>query len=208
MIDYRRGDSREVLASLPYEPRFSVLLSDPPYVAWNYITETVARGRLDFAADVNWMCNIWEWACQWWFEAKPRMQTDAAYWLFCHPHYLGFYVRLAQLTGLPWSGMWQCPPDELLLYFGPKLSDAAAACVAVAARQNTYGQDKPVSMLRTLLACSPPGAVLDPFMGGGSTLEAASCEGRTALGVEILDEIYLNACRRLDPLREALIDAP
>lgn len=59
--------------------------------------------------------------------------------------------------------------------------------------------EKPVGLLRELLESSSRigELVLDPFMGSGSTLEAARIEGRRAIGVEI-DERYCEvAAKRL-----------
>ena len=49
--------------------------------------------------------------------------------------------------------------------------------------------EKPVSLVAALLDKSPPGVVLDPFMGSGTTLRAAKDMGRKAIGIEI-DERY------------------
>lgn len=53
---------------------------------------------------------------------------------------------------------------------------------------------KPVSLLRELIEASSlmGELVLDPFMGSGSTIEAARLEGRRALGIEI-EERYCEA---------------
>jgi site-specific DNA-methyltransferase (adenine-specific) len=57
---------------------------------------------------------------------------------------------------------------------------------------------KPTRLMRDLMCCVPPGAsVLDPFMGSGTTIKAATSEGRTAIGIELDPTHYATAKRRL-----------
>ena len=58
---------------------------------------------------------------------------------------------------------------------------------------------KPVALMRWILALkeTPSGAVLDPYMGAGSTLVAAKGIGRTAIGIECEERYCEVAAQRL-----------
>jgi DNA modification methylase len=55
---------------------------------------------------------------------------------------------------------------------------------------------KPVALMAWVLGFVPPGVVLDPFMGSGSTLVAAKELGRRAIGIDIDEHHCLNAATR------------
>ena len=65
---------------------------------------------------------------------------------------------------------------------------------------NTHPSVKPVSLMEHLLLLvhKPGGLVLDPFAGSGSTLVAAKRLGITCLGIEIDEDYYNIAVRRLN----------
>lgn len=65
------------------------------------------------------------------------------------------------------------------------------------ARMVGHPTPKPVDLMTHLVDKAPPGVVVDPFAGSGSTLIAAKLAGRGSVGVEI-DERYAEvAARRL-----------
>lgn len=58
---------------------------------------------------------------------------------------------------------------------------------------------KPIALMRDLIKITLPGGhILDPFMGSGSTLDAAVQEGYSATGIELSPEIAKIAAHRLD----------
>ena len=56
---------------------------------------------------------------------------------------------------------------------------------------------KPLNAWRWFLSRLPSGCVLDPFMGSGTTLLAASLESRRAIGIEIEERYCEIAAKRL-----------
>ncbi|HHV39691.1 MAG TPA: site-specific DNA-methyltransferase, partial [Tepidimicrobium sp.] len=58
--------------------------------------------------------------------------------------------------------------------------------------KNNHPTVKSIALMRYLvrLVTPPNGIVLDPFMGSGSTLLAAECEGFDSVGIEIEDSYY------------------
>jgi DNA modification methylase len=58
---------------------------------------------------------------------------------------------------------------------------------------------KPIELMKWVLGLrwTPPGIILDPYAGSGSTLRAAKDLGRSAIGIEIEERYCEIAVRRL-----------
>ena len=100
---------------------------------------------------------------------------------------------------IPWKGSW-----ELIFVCGEGFIGSrdegvlrGHSVVTWASKGRKHPNEKPVSLLRYLIAKCPPGAVLDPFCGSGSALVAAKDLGRRAIGIEIEERYCEIAARRL-----------
>lgn len=183
------------LSSGLIEPNtIAAVVTDPPYVVYNYIRDILETRSIDLAVDARWTANAFNWIGQWWWPLRDVLRTDATGWVFCNVHYVGFYLRWAALGEWPLRGIFRCPPDEYLLAFGSTpLLASEQALVREACALNRYGQNKPLALLAALIRCSTDGIVVDPFAGLGSTLAAARLLGRRSIGVEIRPELVARA---------------
>lgn len=67
--------------------------------------------------------------------------------------------------------------------------------------------EKPVELLRALLQiCPEGGTVIDCFMGSGSTGVACIEEGRSFIGIELSDEYFDTAARRIREANERALE--
>lgn len=61
----------------------------------------------------------------------------------------------------------------------------------------SHPTEKPVALLKKIIACNVCETVLDPFMGSGTTLRAAMDLGKKAIGIEIEEKYCEAAVKRL-----------
>ena len=115
----------------------------------------------------------------------------------------GEHVGMGDLT-LPWK------PNTEEVYVlgsgfvghrgGSVLRHLAIAGTVGRADQGTrsHPTEKPLSLMRELIAKCPPDAVIvDPFAGSGTTIRAAKDLGRKAIGVELEEKYCESAAKRL-----------
>lgn len=109
----------------------------------------------------------------------------------------GESTGMGDLT-LPWKGNW-----EEIYILGQGFTGHRGGSVlrytvpnAVAHGRN-HQNEKPVGLMRDLIQKCPPGVIIDPFAGSGTTLRAAKDLGRRAVGFEIEERYCRIAAERL-----------
>ena len=98
-----------------------------------------------------------------------------------------------QCEYIPWATNGGCAKAE---HDGP-----FPGCIQVSnqIRDKLHMTEKPVSLMRELVRCVPPGGtILDPFAGSGSTGVAALQSGRDFIGIEQVPHYFDVAVRRLE----------
>lgn len=186
-----------------------------------YTLSGTAINRPDFSGD-NRDQRSWTFWCTWWLSVcAPLLQPGAHVFSFIDWRQLPSLTDAMQAAGFVWRGIipWNktgaARPQKG--WFRAQCEYVLTASVGTLGQEQqregpcmegfwtqSAGQDKhhqtgkPVALCRFLLEPSSTGIVLDPFMGGGSTLFAAREAGRPAIGIEIEEAICEDAAKRLE----------
>jgi DNA modification methylase len=186
------GDCREILPTLAAD----VLVSDPPY-GMAYQSGWKASSRIE--NDDSTECRdaiLAAWGGRpalvfgRWSVARPEGVRELLVWD------KGDWPGMGDLS-LPWG-----PSTEEVYVLGSGfvgkrrgqiLRDPKRPSGADALHPN----EKPIGLMEMLVRAAPPGVLVDPFMGSGSTLVAAKNLGRRAIGIEIEERYCEIAARRL-----------
>lgn len=203
-ITIYHGDNRDILPAL--EPdSVDLVLTDPPY-GINHPTDYMMRGRARetpiwrnpscnnypavFGDDQSFDPTPWlQWPCILW---------GANYYADKLPPKSGWLVwdkersdELDQATcELAWSNFVKGVRRFRYLWDGFRRKGSESFL---------HPTQKPVALMQWCLRLrwTPPGTVLDPYMGSGPVLIAAKLDGRRAIGIEIEERYCEIAARRL-----------
>ena len=189
------GDCREVLPIAA-----DVLVTDPPYgvgylSGWDGVLARSIEGDQDTTLR-DGVLRDWEPAPALvfgtWRAPRPAGVRQLLIWDTQGALGMG-------TLDLPWK-----PSHQEIYVFGSgfvgrRTNDVLSfhPCQASAYRGRVHPHEKPVALLRELIGKSPPGTVLDPFMGSGTTLRAAKDLGRKAIGIEISEAYCEIAAKRM-----------
>ena len=197
-ITIYHGDCRDVLPL-----HADVLVMDPPYginhstssrgtAAWRNAKTAIAGDETTELRD--WVLGTWSGPALVFGSWKVPHPTDTKAVLVWDK---GLCCGMGDLS-IPWKPNW----EEVYVLGGGFTGHRGSSILHYEiVGQTSWGRvhpnEKPVDLMRALLGKCPPGLVLDPFMGSGSTLRAAKDLGRRAIGIEV-DERYCEiAAKRL-----------
>lgn len=178
-----------------------VLVTDPPYG----IAYRSGRDRIELAPSIvgDEDTSLRDDVLDWW-DGLPALVFGS--WKRPRPRQT--HTRLIWDTkgalgmgdlSVPWK-----PSDQEIYVLGHGFTGRrdsnvlrVAPVQSMARNGRLHPHEKPVPLMRMLLEKCPPGVILDPFMGSGSTLRAAKDLGREAIGVEIEERYCEIAAQRL-----------
>ena len=180
------GDCREIMPLV----RADVLVTDPPYgirkADWD---DELPLDLLEIAAHRTAAAAIMPGV--WNIGRMPEILGPQGYvWT------LSAYLSNGMTRGAVGFGNW----IPCLLYARPgqslhqKDGDARSFIVGTEDKPN-HPSPKPLRVMTWIVSRMPPGVVLDPFLGSGTTLLAAKMLGRKAIGIEI-DEVHCEEAAR------------
>jgi site-specific DNA-methyltransferase (adenine-specific) len=209
LVTIYHGDCREILPSLTAD----VIVTDPPYgIGWAFHgkgrTGKMRGTRLHPGIVGDADCSTRDGVLDWWGD-RPAIVFGT--WRSAKPArtYQALVFQKSPDTGLVGSTTGYRNDWELIFLLGrwPVRDAAWSGVLRSTVALNSRGgiQDighphaKPLDVMVPLVDRCPPGTILDPFMGSGSTLVAAKSLGRRAIGIEIEErycEMAAQRCRQ------------
>lgn len=188
------GDCREIANGLD----FNVVVTDPPYGIAYQQTIATASDYGPIAGDqsdelARWVVN---------FTVAPRIVFGANHFPSALPEpgrWICWDKRLSEdadkMLGSPFELAWMSGDHKAgvmyrVLHGGVVNADGANT-------KRVHPTQKPVTLMRRIIADWTTGVILDPFMGSGTTLRAAKDLGRKAIGIEVEERYCEIAVQRL-----------
>ncbi len=220
------GDCLEGLRQLVPAASVSACVTDPPY---GINTKSDGMGKLNPWADI---CNSAFWYAEWFRVVASRLRPDGCMWTCLNWRSLATFTKASCDASWPiesllvWDKKWIGPGGprglrpsyELVALFACEhfaIPDRGLPDVQAfkwgSSKPSGHPAEKPVDLMRFLVRHSSPeaGLVIDPFMGSGTTGEAALSLGRRFIGFESDPKWFDAACRRIeDSLRQQVMFAP
>ncbi len=210
-VELYLGDCLDILPQLE-SSSFSAVVTDPPYgIGWsrgeNKARSSMAHNGIEGDRDTSLRDRVLEmWA------DMPAVVFGS--------FYAPFPARLKQV--LVWykpadSGLVGCVTGfrrdaEPIFLVGPwpvRTVAWSSVLQSVNGQSKTttetgYPHTKPVDLVKRLIDACPNGAILDPFMGSGTTGVACVQTGRRFIGIEISEQYFDISVKRIEQAQAQL----
>lgn len=194
------GDCREIMPELFKESEYDLLITDPPY-GMDYESKSRIVRYGDIAGDkafdaewLHWMINLADYA------SYVFMRWDNFAELKAPPKSLLAWVKnnhsmgdLAHEHGRKWEAIAFYP--GILHCFNKRIPDVIEEPPT---SNELHPTQKPVNLLKKIIACNRGNLIVDPYLGSGTTMEAARDLGRECIGIEIEEKYCETAARRIE----------
>lgn len=206
------GDCRDVLPTLP---RIDAVVTDPPYGISDAPLAIGRRAGRRVGGDNVWHAGSWwddEINPEWCGLVEERAPVVAWFGQWRKREEVAGNFRLPLRAEIVWAKDCHAGPpsplaprDERIWIFAEKGIQGATFETSVwdhpvipTWSHKEHKNEKPVGLMRRLVAWLGSETVLDPFMGSGTTGVACANLGRTFIGVEIDPRHFATACRRIE----------
>jgi site-specific DNA-methyltransferase (adenine-specific) len=210
-ITIYHGDALDLLPDLPLS---ATMILDPAFFmpAQHYAARSEwPRSWADTSILARWWALFLD-------VVRPRLMATGNVFVFCDDEsypvfYPPLYVRFAALSALVWDkgriGMgnpWRHTHEFVIhgralesSWYGSKGESDILRFTPTPRSERRHPVSKPRGLLMKLigLTTQPGDLVVDPFMGGGSTLDAAAALGRRVIGIDLEERYCAEAVERL-----------
>jgi DNA modification methylase len=210
-ITIYHGDCREVLPTL--EP-VDLVFTDPPYGVTYQSNMAAGRGTAPITNDGTRL------SLALYRQVIPILKAAHILWFTRWDAWPDVWMNLGQYFPIRGLLVWdKCSPGMGdLNHWGPSyelIASAGSGSITggrdgsvfryptVSPHNRAHPTEKPNELLAYLIGKMQPAAILDPFMGSGTTLRAAKDLGRRAIGIEIEERYCEIAANRL---RQEVLD--
>ncbi len=212
------GDCLEILPTLP---KVDAVITDPPFFhpVNHYVNARNAEPVKQVLSDLSTMKHFFRIVCD---ALDKQLSNEGAVYWFCdgqsyghsfealYPHFKRvrplIWDKLTSFNGYTWRHQ-----HELIAWGEREKSPRIPTgdgdilkCRAVPVDERVHPAQKPIDLLEMLIKKTPPGAVLDPFMGSGSTGLACQKLDRAFIGVEMEQKYFDIACERIENAQRQL----
>jgi site-specific DNA-methyltransferase (adenine-specific) len=184
-----------------------VMVTDPPYgIGWQR-GNNPRRNSKPHAGIVNDEdTKARDRALELWGDERPAVMFGSFYAPFPQGVKQVLVWRKPADSGVVGSTMGYRRDVEPVFIIGPwprlnvawsSLLQSRRGSINAVAVATGHPHTKPLDVIQAIIDRCPPGVIADPFAGSGTTLVAAKCLGRKAIGVEIEERYCEIAARRL-----------